>query len=118
MMKFAIAAAMVCSAGLAIADDKPMTANDATASSKATAEKGAGDSMLAKEFWDKNAKGGYLSREDVARFKGADGKTPDMRQIDTDNDGRVSEREWMTYQKSAGAAGLGAAGVQSEQPKK
>jgi hypothetical protein len=94
MTKLALAIAMALSSTIVFAQD--------TGKAAAT---GAGDSMMAKDFWEKNAKGGFLSKEDVARFKGADGKTVDMQKIDMDNDGKVSEKEWSAYQQTAGAAG-------------
>ena len=95
---------------LAIAADKtpaPPAAGDATPVGKPT-EKGAGDTYLANEFWAKNAKDGFLSKEDALKFKGADGKSVDMQKLDVDNDGRISQREWAAYHESAGAAGIGA----------
>lgn len=70
------------------------------------AEKGAGDLMLAKEFWGQHAQGPSMSREEAMKFKGADGSTVDFRKLDTDGDGKVSEREWTTYHQTAGAAGV------------
>lgn len=111
MMKLAIAIAVALSSTLALADNDPATGTDTTGKAAA---KGAGDSYLAKDFWDKNAKDGYLSKEDAARFKGADGKSVDMQKIDLDNNGRVSEREWMTYQQTAGAAGKSPQGMEGQ----
>jgi hypothetical protein len=103
MSKLAAALAVALTATLAFAaDDKSPGSTDTTGKAAAT---GSGDTYLAKEFWTKNAKDGYLSKDDVARFKGADGKGVDMQKLDLDNDGRVSEREWNAYQQTAGAAG-------------
>jgi hypothetical protein len=60
-------------------------------------------------FGPKNAKDGFLSKEDALKFKGADGKSVDMQKLDVDNDGKISQREWAAYHESAGAAGIGAA---------
>ncbi len=78
------------------------------------APKGAGDAYLATEFWGKNAKDGYLSKEDAGRFKGSDGKMVNMKMLDMDNDGRVSEREWTSYHQKAGAAGARPEGSQGQ----
>lgn len=101
-MKLALATVVAFSSTLGLAQNNSVAGTGAVG--KAAAQ-GAGDAYLAKEFWDKNAKDGYLSKEAVARFKGADGKGVDMQKIDLDKDGRVSEPEWTTYQQTAGAAG-------------
>lgn len=51
-------------------------------------------------------------------FKGADGKSVDMRKLDFDKDGKVSEREWAAYHQTAGAAGMGAGATQSGKSEK
>ena len=118
MTKLAVAIAIALGATCAWADDTGTPgaagAADTGTSGKATAATGAGDTMLAKQFWQQNSKDGYLGKEDVARFKGADGKNVDMQALDTDNDGRVSEREWNTYQQTAGAAGKSPQGSTSQ----
>jgi len=101
----------VCCSSVAVAADETSAqpaAGDATSVGKPT-EKGAGDTYLANEFWAKNAKDGFLSKEDALKFKGADGKSVDMQKLDVDNDGKISQREWAAYHESAGAAGIGAA---------
>lgn len=98
MKKLALALSLACGTTLAFAQAPPADTN----AGKAAAQGGA-DSRLARDFWEKNSKGGYLSKADVARFKGADGKSVDMHKLDTDGDGRVSEQEWTTYQQAAGA---------------
>jgi hypothetical protein len=112
MKKLAVAIAIACCSTLVLADDTTQGTTDT--SGKASAQ-GAGDTMTAKAFWDKNAKDGYLSKEDAARFKGADGKSVDMQKLDIDNDGRISEREWTMYNKTAGAAGKSQTGSTAPQ---
>jgi hypothetical protein len=101
MKTLALAIALACGSTLALAQ----AGGTDTSTAGKPAAKGAGDSYMAKEFWEKNNKGGYISREDLSRFKGADGKGVDMQKIDVDGDGKVSEREWTMYQQTAGAAG-------------
>ena len=104
MMKLALAIAIACGSTLAVAVDKSSEGTMGDTTGKATA-KGAGDTYLAEEFWEKSAKRGYLSKVRAARFKGADGKGVDMQKLDADGDGRISAREWTTYHQTAGASG-------------
>lgn len=99
MKKLALAIAFAC--GTTVAFAQATTGTDTGTPSA----KGAGDAYSAKDFWKKHSNGGYMSKEDAARFKGADGKSVDMQKLDMDGDGRVSEKEWTTYQQTAGAAG-------------
>jgi hypothetical protein len=98
MKTLALAISLACGATLALAQAPPTDTNAGKA-----AAKGGADPQLARDFWEKHSKGGYLSKEDVARFKGADGKPLDLQKLDTDGDGRVSEKEWTSYQQAAGA---------------
>ncbi len=109
MKRLALIAAASLLSGVAFAADDTKTGGtgDSTSSVGKPADKGAGDAYLAKEFWGKHSKGGYMSKEEAAQFKGADGKTMDWQKLDADSDGKVSEREWNAYHQTAGAVGLG-----------
>jgi hypothetical protein len=110
MRKLLLTAVIAVGSSLAFAAGEAgtgTTAADGATTMGKPADRGAGDAYLAKEFWSQHAKGGYMSKEDAMQFKGADGKSVDMQKLDADSDGRISEREWTTYQQTAGAAGIG-----------
>lgn len=120
-MKSVIAIALVGLSTVAFAQNQPATGSPGGSTGHTTTSspgkpvpKGAGDVYMAKEFWGQNAKGGYLSKEEAAKFKGSDGRSVDMQRLDFDSDGRVSEREWTTYHQTAGAAGINPQGSSSQ----
>ena len=94
--------AVLCAIGLAVGCGLAVAQNAGTGNAAGTATQGATGTgttgaLAPNEFWAQHSKGGYMTKDDAMTFKGADGKSIDMQKLDTDNDGRISEREWSTY---------------------
>ena len=110
----AIAVAAAFAGGCHFFDRTDSTAQPAATGNKPTTasptpQRGqpAGSSVgddTAGAFWTEHARGGYMTKEQAMRYKGADGKPMDFKKLDADADGRVSQAEWESYNR-AGAAG-------------
>lgn len=49
------------------------------------------------QYWTRNSKDGYMTRESSMNHRGSDGRAMDFSKADSDSDGRISEREWRAY---------------------
>ena len=92
--------ALVCAIGLAVGCS--LAAAQATAPGTGNAAgtgatTGTTGASTAKEYWSQHSNGGYMTKDDAMTFKGPDDSKVDMQKLDTDNDGRVSEQEWRSY---------------------
>lgn len=111
-IKSVLIAAITLGSAVAFAADGSTTGRSTETPSsmgKPTAQ-GAGDTMMAKDYWKKHSKEGSMTKEDALQFKGADGKKVSMDKLDTNQDGKVSEQEWTSYNDTAGAVGTGNSG--------
>ena len=102
--------AVLCAIGLAIGCSLAAAQGAGTGDAAGTGGKGAtgtgsSGAASAKDYWTQHSKDGYMSSKDASTFKGHGGPV-DMKQLDTDNDGRISEQEWNSYNKF-GATGTG-----------
>lgn len=77
----------------------------AVAQSGAGAGAGPGDHPGATQHWEKNAKDGYMTREQAMAYKPSNGKPMNFSEADRDGDGRVSQSEWMNYHGMGSASG-------------
>ncbi|MGH8719693.1 MAG: hypothetical protein ACREV0_12250, partial [Burkholderiales bacterium] len=125
MKKLALAIALALGTTLAFAGDdakkaQPSATGDKATTSSPTPQRGepAGSSVgdgAAGAFWTEHARGGYMTKDEAMKYKGADGKPMDFKKLDKNSDGRVSQSEWTTYheafaQKEGGPKEAGAAG--------
>ena len=96
--KVAIAAIAVATAALATGCDtmssmgKRMRGDSSSASGEMNSQAG--------QYWTRNSKDGYMSREGSMNHRGSDGRAMDFSKADSDGDGRISEREWRAYHSS------------------
>ena len=98
---------ILCALGLALGCSLALAQNAGTGTAAGTAGQGATGTggtgaVSPQEYWTQHSKGGYMKKDDAMTFKGEGGKSVDMQKLDTDNDGRISEREWTTYTQSGG----------------
>ena len=51
----------------------------------------------AEDYWTQHQKDGAMSRDDAMQYKGSDGMAIDVKRMDTNGDGRISQDEWKAY---------------------
>lgn len=96
--KLAIATIAVATAAFATGCDtlssmgKRMRGDSSSASGEMSSPSG--------QYWTRNSKDGFMTRESSMNHKGSDGRAMNFSKADSDGDGRLSEREWRAYHGS------------------